>query len=394
MPVHDVGYREWNRNKTPLWTRWFIIADAGFRIAFRSAWVKRILLFAWLPLLYFAGIFFGIEQLMLRMKTGTEDSQSQQIVAELDDDLLAPNAEQLERIDEIAQQVQQSQNVDEAELRELIREAVGDTAARQSQDPQQIARFLRNEFPFAVGPLADRLENAKDMDEGRNAIWSFLIMAFFKYPQAFMILFLVGFIAPGLISRDVRSNAFLLYFSRPISRLEYILGKMFIVVVFMCLITTLPALALYAIGVMVSPPDTNVIASTWDIPLRIMASTLVLIIPTSLMALMFSSLTQESRFASFAWFAAWALGHGAWFTILIAQAVQLNADPADNVVLESSMAQNWSVISIYNNLVSVQSWVFGFEEFQAVYPALLMLIGITLFSAVVLYRRVSAPIRV
>lgn len=51
----------------------------------------------------------------------------------------------------------------------------------------------------------------------------------------------IGLIAPPMISQDVRSRAFLLYFSRPLTRGEYLLGKLASVWVYLSLISTLPA---------------------------------------------------------------------------------------------------------------------------------------------------------
>ena len=67
----------------------------------------------------------------------------------------------------------------------------------------------------------------------------------------------------------------------------------------------LPALALWTAGVAVSP-SIWVAVTTWDLPLRIVVASLALAVPTVLMALAYSSLTAESRIASFAWFATWA----------------------------------------------------------------------------------------
>ena len=140
-------------------------------------------------------------------------------------------------------------------------------------------------------------------------------------------------------------------------------------------------------------PDTSVFWTTWDIPLRIILSTIVLILPTASMALMFSSLTEESRYASFSWFATWLLGHGAWMAILVGEAIRQQSGPRNAAVYESEMVRTWSPLSIYNNLGDVQSWVFGFQSFSEVWPAFAVLTGITVVSFAVLFRRVAAPLR-
>jgi len=51
-------------------------------------------------------------------------------------------------------------------------------------------------------------------------------------------------------------------------------------------------------------------------------------------------------------------------------------------------------LSLYNNLGDIQSWIFGFVELQDVWKGVLTLAVVSVISFVLLYRRVSAPIRV
>lgn len=170
---------------------------------------------------------------------------------------------------------------------------------------------------FAMGPLA-RPDLAADMladpASVRHEYWSVCIFYFFRYPQLFTMVILVGLIAPRLVSYDLRSKAYLQYFSRPLTPLEYILGKSAVIWFFLTMISTGPALILYVIGVMLSPGLT-VVTDTWDIPLRIIAATMVLVIPTTAVAIFYSSMTSESRYATFGWFATWIMG-GVAYTIL------------------------------------------------------------------------------
>ncbi|MEM9411612.1 MAG: ABC transporter permease subunit, partial [Planctomycetota bacterium] len=313
MPVHKVGYRPWEGATTPQWSRWWIITETGIRIATKSAWVRRILLVCWLPVLYWGLALFIIEQAIDReafQAAGTEI-------------VFSDNLEVVE--DEIKYQAIQ----------------------RVADDIDMLPD---------VDALSAAIET-RDKNHIRHTVWSWLLMTFFRYPQGTAILFLLGFITPGLISQDVRSRAFLIYFSRPIGRMEYMLGKIAIPIAFICLITMLPALCLFFFGITLSP-DLSVIQVTWDIPLRILCASLFVVLPTCSIALMLSSVTQESRFATFAWFAVWALGHAAWTAITITQAIRLDEPPFGDVVMKDEIVQSWSVVSLYNNLSSVQSWIF------------------------------------
>lgn len=232
-----------------------------------------------------------------------------------------------------------------------------------------------------------------NLESGRHTVWAWLLQSFFRNPQAVLMVMVVGLIAPPLISQDIRSRAFLLYFSRPLTRGEYLLGKLASVWVYLSLISTIPALGLYVVGVLLSP-NLSVVSATWDLPLRIVAASIVLMLPTSVLALCFSSLTQESRYAGFAWFAVWILG---WFTYgAVTSAEAFNAQQeamrtGQQFVLEDS---SWTHLSLYHTLGRVQSWVFGFADFRDVQVSMLILIGITVIALGILVHRISAPMRV
>ena len=362
MPIHEVGYRTWDGEKTSQLSRWWVICETGIKLATKSSWVKRMLFVAWLPVMYWGVGFFFVE------KTIDPDSKSFYSLVESKEDIALPaSAEELK---------QKVENTAQAAGRKEIRNALGEWF-----------RF----FPYA-DDLADSLGTG-DPDVIRNDIWRWLLMVFFRYPQSLLILFLIGTIAPALISRDLRSRAFLLYFSRPIGKMEYLLGKLCIPAAFIVGVSTLPALALYFFAIMMSP-SLSVFWSTWDIPLRILAATVVVVLPTSAIALMLSSLTQESRFANFSWFAVWAMGHGAWLAILLATSMGMGKSPFNPDVIYSNQVENWSVLSLYNCLGDVQEFIFGFEKFEDVWRGTLVLVCITVFSLWILYRRVSAPVNV
>lgn len=52
-------------------------------------------------------------------------------------------------------------------------------------------------------------------------------------------------VAPPLISRDLSNNALPLYLCRPLSRAEYVLGKMLVVVFLLSLVTWIPGLLIF-----------------------------------------------------------------------------------------------------------------------------------------------------
>ncbi len=49
MPIHDVGYRRWERAVGSPFLRWTVIAGAGMRLVWKNHWLRRMLFLAWLP---------------------------------------------------------------------------------------------------------------------------------------------------------------------------------------------------------------------------------------------------------------------------------------------------------------------------------------------------------
>lgn len=364
MPIHNLGYRPRKENLTRPSARWRHISASGIRLAQKSLWVKRAVFAAWLPVLYWGLGFFVIGQAMegkLPLKNAGNRSPIQRVSDEFQKQLHKANPNYI-----------------------------------PAANRRVVAMALRRQFRKIpkVDQVALALESGDAM-LARNRVWCWLLMTFLRYPQGILILFLIGTVAPALISRDIRSKAFLLYFSRPIGKLDYILGKFFIPATFIMLVTTLPGMALYLFGILMSP-DLSVFWSTWDVPLRILAGSAFLILPTVALALMLSSLTQETRFASFGWFAFFTLGHGAWLAIAFSTALRkglLNSQDLP-AVMEEPEVKRWGLLSLYNNIGDVQSWVFGFSSWQEVLPAMLVLLAITGASLLIMYRQISSPLRV
>jgi hypothetical protein len=197
--------------------------------------------------------------------------------------------------------------------------------------------------------LAEQMQS--DPGRARHAIWSLLLLWFFRYPQAFFMVIVIGMVGPKLISHDLRSRGYLLYLSRSLHPLEYMLGKAFILWFLLVMLTTLPALVVFVGGVLLSA-DLWVLLDTWDLPLRVVAATVVLALPTTAVALCYSSLTSESRFASFAWFTTWIIGWVTYGTIRSFSALT-------NQELRGSQPTFEALVSPYHTLGMLQAGVFG-----------------------------------
>jgi hypothetical protein len=408
MPLHDVGYRPWQGERLGSGSAIGVIALTGIKLAWTSRWLRRMVFFAWSPALVFAMSFFAFEQA-------------------IDEGRLA----------NMRDAARAGRNLDGVGMLGTV---LADTLGRT---PGHAAgtRAVRREG----GPPEDP---KVDVAETRRVVWSRLLLAFMRVPQALLLAGVIGLVAPSLVSRDLRAKAWLVYFTRPVGRVEYILGKAAILGVLVAAITVLPALALWLMGVLVSP-SVWVAVDTWDLPLKAVAASVVLAVPTVLLALAYSSATAESRIASFAWFATWAacwIAHSTLTTAdMVAAARQAETtvaagsgqregrtgswveDPFGDMEEDASRVERrssssarssgnglprrfrwlakaagmdpsidrWAWLSPYHALGVMQAWIFGIETRpQAVVPSLVSLAIVSLVALIVLLNRIDAPTRV
>jgi hypothetical protein len=366
MPLHDVGYRSWTGRRLPPWAAAGVIATTGVKLAWTSRWLRRAVVLAWSPALFFAASFFAFEQ-------AVEEG----------------------RFASLQERAVMGRNIDGVGMLGTI---LAETLGKSSAEGRPV-------------------DETPDVVVTRRLVWSRLLLAFMRAPQTVLLAVVVGLVAPTLISRDLRAKAWLVYFTRPVGRLDYICGKMAVLAVIIAAITVVPAVALWFAGVLVSP-SIRVVAETWDLPLRILAASLALAIPTVLLALAYSSLTAESRIASFAWFATWAacwIAHASLTTADLVAAAEAHDLAAIAIDGEEDAAwqpaprrlnwiaraagldttiDRWSWLSPYHAIGVIQAGIFGVESrSRAIVPPAIALVAMSAASAAVLAWRVAVPTR-
>jgi ABC-2 type transport system permease protein len=139
----------------------------------------------------------------------------------------------------------------------------------------------------------------------RVAIWTISYQYFFR-AQMYSALLLVLLVGPGLISQDLRFNAIPLYFSRPLRRFDYFLGKLGVIGVFLGGVVILPTLIAYVLGVGFSM-DASVAWDTARVAGAAVAYGLVIVVSAGTLMLAISSLSRNSRYVAVVWFGFWFL---------------------------------------------------------------------------------------
>lgn len=105
----------------------------------------------------------------------------------------------------------------------------------------------------------------------------------------------------GLIANDLRTGAILVYLSRPLTRRDYVLGKLGVLLALNLSVTLVPGLLLYLIALALAPDQFAKWDLAWIGPAVVLHS-LVTSLVMSLIALAVSSLSRSARVAGLGFF--------------------------------------------------------------------------------------------
>jgi ABC-2 type transport system permease protein len=216
--------------------------------------------------------------------------------------------------------------------------------------------FLASNFSQAATFLAPSVQTFRDF-LGQQSIFVFLITVY---------------VGAGLIANDRRANALQLYLSKPVTRAEYILGKMTVLATFLLGITWLPAILLLVLQIAFSGSFTFLKANTSLIASVTLYCLLMVIVLTFGMTAL-SSLSRSSRFVG----------------ILFA-GVLIFSDAMFNALRFITGSTSISWVSVQASLDQVGDVIFrqAPRHQTPVAVSILVLLAVIVISASVLERRV------
>ena len=122
-----------------------------------------------------------------------------------------------------------------------------------------------------------------------------LILAFHRLMTWFTLL-ATAWYGSGLFSDDRRAGAHQLYFSRPLTRLDYFAGKFFVVAFFAACALLLPGVLLCLMATFTSP-DWSFVKDQWDVILETLTYGSLWVLVVSLAVLAASSLASKRVFS-------------------------------------------------------------------------------------------------
>ena len=216
--------------------------------------------------------------------------------------------------------------------------------------------FLASNFSQAAPFLAPSVQMFRDFLD-QQAIFVFLISVY---------------VGAGLIANDRRANALQLYLSKPVTRAEYVLGKMTVLATFLLAVTWLPAILLLILEIAFAGSFTFLVANSSLIASITLYCLLhILVITFGMTAL--SSLSRSSRFVG----------------ILFAGAL-IFSDAMFNALRLITGSSTVSWVSIRASLVQVGDVIFRqAPRYQTpVAVSVLVLIAVIVIAASILERRV------
>ncbi len=195
---------------------------------------------------------------------------------------------------------------------------------------------------------------------------------FFEYQSVF-VFFITIWVGAGLVANDKRANALQIYLSKPLTRTESIAGKLSILIVFLLLVTWLPAILLLLLHMLFQGSFEFIRANLLLFPAITLYSCLqVLLASFTILAL--SSLSNSSRFVA----------------ILYAGALFFT-DALYGVLTAVTGRSAFSWISLGANLRQVGNVIFHMRPLYPDTPwllSLVMVVGMIAVSIAILERRV------
>jgi len=190
--------------------------------------------------------------------------------------------------------------------------------------------------------------------------------------QQTFVFFITVYVGAGLIANDRRANALQIYLSKPLTRAEYIFGKLAILMTFLAIVTWLPAIVLLVVQISFAGNFTFLANNLFLFPaITVFSFIMVTMVATAMLAL--SSLSNSSRYVGILYAA----------VIFFTQAIY-------GVLYAVTRSTAFSWLSFSANLAQVGDLIFRQPlKYDTPWPlALLMIVALITLSGVILERRV------
>ena len=193
------------------------------------------------------------------------------------------------------------------------------------------------------------------------------------------VMIFVVLVGSDIIAQDRRHNALQIYFSKPITPNDYLLGKLGIVGVVLAGAVWVPLLLLWLFAVAVNTQD-GYFGQVWLVPLHITVFYLFTVAGAGLLMLTLSSVGRRAVFIAVSWIILFGWGPSA----------------APSWVMQQLSGNDyWALTRLAGNIEHVGSWIFGVDTDRGFHPLLsLLVLSVVMVACYVILRRRIRPVEV
>jgi ABC-2 type transport system permease protein len=192
---------------------------------------------------------------------------------------------------------------------------------------------------------------------------------FLEIQEVFMFLVAV-YAGAGLIANDRRAHALQIYLSKPLTRVEYVFGKLGVLMAFLLLVSWVPAIALLLVQIMFSGSFRFVIDNAFLFP-AITLFSFIQVATMGMAMLALSSMSNSSRFVGMLYAALNFFSQGIYGFVLA-------------VTRDSGFA--W--LSMPLNLAQIGDAIFGLPlRYRMPVPVAFLAIGVLIGASVFILER-------
>ena len=233
-----------------------------------------------------------------------------------------------------------------------------------------IALLLLAWFPFVV--RAVQIYAAANLPQAAFLAPTPETFRQFLEQQRTFVFFVTVYVGAGLIANDRRANALQIYLSKPLTRAEYVFGKLAILMTFLVMVTWLPAIVLLIVQISFAGNFVFFRNNVFLFPaITVFAFLEVTLASATMLAL--SSLSKSSRYVAILYAA----------VIFFTQAIY-----GVMYAVTGRTAMSW--ISFSANLAEIGDVIFRLPvKYDTPWPvALLVIVGLVALSGLILERRV------
>ena len=244
------------------------------------------------------------------------------------------------------------------------------TIRAQIRRRRVIALLLAAWLPFLVRAVL--LYAAANFQQARFLAATPQVFREFLGWQNIFVFFVTILIGAGLIADDRRTNALQIYLSKPLTRLEYVVGKLAVLGAFLAFVTWMPAIVLLFLQMMFAGSTQFLQDNLFLIP-AITLFCLLQVLVSALAVLALSSLSKSRRFVSILYAG----------IIFFTQAVQ-------QALVRTTGSRSWALISPGETLDVIGDTVFRLNTGSTVplAAAIAVVAALVVASILVLERRV------